>query len=253
MTNLKTYENLSLSNINNIYKEQTEYFEEQILKINLESYPFLHFEEQNLFCDNFYQYVKSLLPPLNQLERLNATNLVSKNYPDQRYALIIKNFRNDYQSLYEKVKDSKLRFNLIKLSNWFSAIFKPKLLKIFNVEDNEKIDYELAFCVDTKGYKLSPHTDVKEKIITCLMYLPDDSSLLNFGTNILIPKDKNLYNSKIKDSISYKDNNFEILKTTKFIENNTFSFKRSDCSFHSVSELTVEAERKFLLFTIYKK
>lgn len=253
MTSLNTYENLSLSNINNIYKEQTEYFQEKILKINLESYPFLHFEEQNLFCDNFYQYVKSLLPPLNQLEKLNATNLVSKNYPDQRYILIIKNFKNDYESLYKKVDNLKLRYNLIKLSNWFSEIVKPKLLKIFNILDDEKIDHELAFCIDTKGYKLSPHTDVKEKIITCLMYLPDDSLLSKFGTNILIPKDKNTYNQLPKDNVRYKDNDFEIVKTTKFIENNTFSFKRSDCSFHSVSELTVEAERKFLLFTIYKK
>lgn len=251
MINLKIYESISLSSINSIYIEQTEYLKNKIKDIKLEKDPFPHFEEKGLFCDNFYQYLKSLFPNVTDIDTLNSTPLVGKNYPKERYALVVKDYKRDHVYLYDKIKDKKLLFNYVKLSTWFSTIFKETLLDFFNINHLDTSN-ELSFCIDKKGYKLGPHTDVDNKIVTCLVYMPDDSNISKFGTNILSINNTKLSNIKLQSNMQMHGDKFNIVKTTKFEENNTFVFKRSDISFHSVSELTEDVERKFLLFTIYK-
>ena len=43
---------------------------------------------------------------------------------------------------------------------------------------------------DSGGYMLAPHTDSPKKILTLLIYIPNDNDNLNLGTSLYEPKDK---------------------------------------------------------------
>ena len=44
-------------------------------------------------------------------------------------------------------------------------------------------------CLDLTNYALGPHTDAVSKVVTLLIYLPQDDSQARYGTSIYAPKD----------------------------------------------------------------
>lgn len=244
---LKTTENTFSKDLDVLYWRQTAHFVENFEKVNLEKDPFIHFEAQGLFSNEFYNYMKHILPEGEELLSIVDTKLVPGQYPKERKTLPIKCFHDGFKMMEKYVESADKKNQYARLYKWFRHIMIPSVLKKYNINLRNITHDELLYVHDDLGYALAPHTDVREKIVTILMYLPDDDAISSAGTNLLVPKEKGFTD---KFNMKLKEENFNIVKTSKFIPNNIFSFVRSDTSFHSVSKLNLPNPRKLLLYTL---
>lgn len=241
------YENISLPDLNELYQHQTFYFQKKSEDILIEKYPFEHFELDKIFADDFYMYLKWLMPNAESMKSLRELNLVSQLYSPERYALLIKTERQSYTFLHKAIKNKSILHQFIKLHKWMADSFFPIIAHKFNVPMSYITHDEFLYVIDKTRYKFGPHTDSHTKVISLLFYMPDTAEFPERGTHLLIPKNKEFKDSK--NLGGYGMDLFDIYKTTKFIPNNMLAFKRSDQSFHSVSELLDTTERKLLMYT----
>jgi FkbM family methyltransferase len=125
--------------------------------------------------------------------------------------------------------------------------FKESLLKKFGLQDNGYTE-DLLLVKDFEGYQIPPHTDSLRKIITALIYLPEDNNMQEEGTTIFVPKQKG-YTDTTGRHHSFDE--FEAYKTMPFKPNSMFAFARTDNSFHGV--FPSKKVRNVLLYNINKE
>jgi hypothetical protein len=125
--------------------------------------------------------------------------------------------------------------------------FKESLLKKFGLQDNGYTE-DLLLVKDFEGYQIPPHTDSLRKVITALIYLPEDNNMQEEGTTIFVPKQKG-YTDTTGRHHSFDE--FEAYKTMPFKPNSMFAFARTDNSFHGVSPS--KNIRNVLLYNINKQ
>lgn len=235
---LNTLESLSLPAINRLYRLQTDHFISESRNIKIQSHPFEYTQHEGLFHPEFYQYMKMLFPSLEQMDRYKDLEGVPDHYNEHRFALFIKDSKKGHEHLFKKISDSKTRYNYVRLYNWFLENLCTNLMDKFGL--TSLTHTEFAMITDVEGFSLPAHTDIKQKIMTVLVYMPDNDDSAHSGTNILIPRG---------DSITHRNEDFTVVDTTRFVNNNTFAFRRSDHSYHSVTSHKGVTNRKFLLFT----
>jgi hypothetical protein len=90
-----------------------------------------------------------------------------------------------------------------------------------------------ALLRDTKGYKITVHPDWDVKRITAQFYLPADDSMAPHGTEIY-------------------DHQKQYVRTLPFLPNTGYVFKRTETSYHAVTELP-DIKRNSLYITFNRK
>lgn len=105
---------------------------------------------------------------------------------------------------------------------------------------------EFRLVRDKCGYAIKPHTDVRQKAITCLFYLPKDESLNDYGTRIYEAKDRAFFSD---GDARYGFGMFNEVYAAPFLPNSVLSFARSGKSFHGVPEIG-DCVRDTLLFNV---
>ena len=90
-----------------------------------------------------------------------------------------------------------------------------------------------ALLRDTKGYKITIHPDWDVKRITAQFYLPADESISQHGTEVY-------------------DQQKQYVTTLPFLPNTGYAFKRTDYSYHAVTELP-DIQRNSLYLTFNRK
>lgn len=241
------YENISLTDLSELYHDQTLHFQNRVNDISVQSDPFEHFELDDVFSKEFYNYLKWLMPAGEGLRSLREHNAVSQAYSPERYALFIKSNHTAYSGVNEFTNNHALSQQYIKLHKWIAKVFFPVIAEKLEVPLPYITHDELLYVVDRTGYEFPPHTDSKTKVISVLFYMPDTDLHPERGTHILKPK-----NNKFQDPNNHGGHSmqlFDICKTSKFVPNNMLAFKRCDYSFHSVSKLEDNNERKLLMYT----
>jgi hypothetical protein len=233
-----------LFDINDLYQLQDQHFQKISDTIEVCNEPYPHFEVENLFQPEFYQFIKLLMPDFGSLDRFRDLEGVPRHYSPHRYVFFIKASDTGHSRFFKKVHDPKMRYHYFRLYQWFSTTLSRKFLDLLGMNIRDMTHDEFAYVEDAPGFTLKAHTDIPQKIMTVLCYIPDDSSMIESGTNILVPK-----NSTVLEKLAKSDSDFDIIKTTKLIPNNTFCFRRSDYSFHNVTDNNQQGQRKFLLFT----
>ena len=128
-----------------------------------------------------------------------------------------------------------------------NGAFKEALLSKFGIVDDNYSE-DLILVRDLPGYSIPPHTDSVKKVITVLIYLPEDNSMEEEGTSIYRPKKDGFI---CKDGRHYNFDDFDKVKTMPFRPNSMFAFARTDNSFHGVSPS--KCIRNVLLYNINKK
>lgn len=241
---MNTLESLSLFDINDLYQLQNQHFQDIVSKITLENEPYRHFEIEGIFHSDFYKFIKLLMPKFEDMDQFRSFQGVPDYYPKERYAFFIKTNDNGHNYMFKKITDAKMRYHYVRLYQWFNQVLCRQFFKLMDLNMQDKTHDEFAYMVDISGFALKAHTDIPQKVMTVLCYMPDDHSIAHAGTNILIPK-----TAEVLNKLAKVDSDFDIVKTTKFIPNNTFCFRRSDYSFHNVVDNNVQGQRKFLLFT----
>jgi hypothetical protein len=98
---------------------------------------------------------------------------------------------------------------------------------------------------DLPGYRLGPHTDTVDKLVTGLIYLPETAVHAKQGTV--------LYHSKVPDPCGkghkLGDPTYKPAKTIPYVPNSGFFFVRTDWSFHGVNPTPVT--RWLLAFDLF--
>jgi hypothetical protein len=206
-------------------------------KVELSPYP--HLVIDNIFPDDFYELLLKNNIDKSEMINLRESNRVGPGYSGARYVL---NLDDDLPML---TKNRMFWQNVYKYLNFY---FKDMLLHKFN-QNRQNIYSDALYTKDYQTYSLNPHTDFPAKLLTCLIYLPVDNSMSDYGTSIYIPKDKNF---KCLGGPQHKVKNFDLHKTISFTPNKMFCFLKTDNSFHGVEPIDKDVERTLLIFDLRK-
>jgi len=169
--------------------------------------------------------------------------IIDDFFPQETYLYILRNIPDE--SKYKPFVKSRLIMELNKTSDinlkhitdiLMSEEMKECLLEKYkntmskSIYQHGKTGYIRGSLIkDFKGYSIKPHTDIETKIITFLIYLPNDDSLCHIGTNILIKHD-------IINKFDLVDK-FDFVDKVEFLPNRLFCFLRTFNSWHSVDEI----------------
>ena len=188
-----------------------EYVIKKIIDALIIKEPYPHILISGIFPDEFYSVLLEQIPK------------VSAYTPKTKYGktMTLENFDILDE---EKKKFWKEVYGFLR-SDKFASI----LLKKFNISKNGVSD--LFLHKDLENFEFRPHRDTHSKLVTYLFYLPEDSSLSQLGTHILVPK-KGVV---IKKTTEHQDwELFETVKMSEYVPNSFFAFAPHENSFHAV-------------------
>jgi hypothetical protein len=192
-------------------KAAFEYVIKKIIDALIIKEPYPHILISGIFPDEFYSVLLEQIPK------------VSAYTPKTKYGktMTLENFDILDE---EKKKFWKEVYGFLR-----SAKFASILLKKFNISKNGVSD--LFLHKDLENFEFRPHRDTHSKLVTYLFYLPEDSSLSQLGTHMLVPK-KGVV---IKKTTEHQDwELFETVKMSEYVPNSFFAFAPHENSFHAV-------------------
>jgi hypothetical protein len=113
-----------------------------------------------------------------------------------------------------------------------------------------KIQAETLYTRDRSGYKLGPHTDSTAKVITLLIYLPQDAANPGLGTSIYQHRDPGF---TCAGGPHYQVQDFHKIATAEYVPNRLFGFFKTNNSFHGVEPLGGDLTRDLLIYDLQVK
>jgi hypothetical protein len=183
-----------------------------IEKSDYEDYPYEYLHAVNLFSDEFYNDILNHLPPDERFFHLMHPDAIL-----DRERKISSRLHIDTQKLSGPLWK---RVNDILQSKELKSTLLDRFRKTVRTSECSITSY---LSRDKKQYKISPHPDTTLKIISVIIYLPNDNSHENLGTNIL-----------------FED--FKLFKKVKFHRNSGIAFPVNSNSFHSVDPTPYEGK-----------
>lgn len=214
---------------------------QKLANVKIDNHPYPHFVIDNIFPDEFYKELLKNPIPKNDLVNLVESKRVGSGYSGARYVVNLDpsmpTLSYELRSLYEN------------FAKWLHYYFKNMLLNKFNLPTNN-ILADALYTKDYQTYSLGPHTDKITKVLTCLIYLPTDNSLSQYGTTIYTPKDKTF---TCAGGPHHKRKDFDIFKTIEFVPNRMFCFQKTNNSFHGVEPVDSDVERTLLIFDLQRE
>ena len=192
-------------------------------------YPYPHFYVEDVFPAGFYAQLLDALPP------------------DEGYAPLAGGYANR--------QAAKGEIELVQEFN--GAYFGQNVLKVFMKQffdrfpnaDRANFKQDLRFIRDQEGYKIGPHTDAPQKVVSLLFYLPRTDADADCGTGIYVPSD---HLSICPGGPHHPFDGFEEVWRAPFLPNSCFGFWKTPNSWHAVSKICRKIERNVLLFNIYE-
>jgi len=196
-----------------IQESAYEHVKYKIMNAPILDYPYPHILIEKIFSDEFYQELLEKLPTINEYT-------LKPKYAGRKTMTL---------DTLEHLDDGKKNF-WAQMEKWLrSSDFSNLLLEKFSIKKKGHSDFFLH--KDLEDFEVTPHRDVKSKLVTYLFYLPKDDSLAQLGTQMLIPKK----GKTIPDTTDHQDwNDFEIVKSLQYLPNSFFAFKPGKNSFHAV-------------------
>jgi hypothetical protein len=199
--------------------------------------PFPYMNITNLFPDDYYSTLLRELPSDQAYAKYHAP-YDARFYIDfkPQADLTQRAFWRDLLALL--ASQEFLEGMAHKFGDEISAVYKtrPNYIEPHRSGKGVKIGSRMILTRDYASYSISPHTDAPPKFITALFYLAKDESMLNFGTSIYAPKDKNFKQwgaDRFQDAhLPYE--NFDVAATMPYRPNSALVFLKTDNSFHGV-------------------
>ena len=200
-----------------------------------------------------------------------AIDAVYKNRTEQNPYSVFKHFIEEARENYELFRtqlnrkltenenwraigiDLKHRF-LIEIDsyiNWYNEHaeelekFEPYIIHRFG--NIPELHAETLYTYDRSTYALGPHTDSVKKVLTLLIYLPEDASLSHLGTSMYTPLDPTF---TCDGGPHHKFHRFKLLKTAQYKPNSLFGFFKTNNSFHGVEPIKENIRRDLLIYDV---
>lgn len=217
-------------------------FQEAAFRIEsspLRSTPFSHFMIEGIFSPSFYADLLKNLPDPFYYQS-------SKEYP-QRRSLPIHEHTLTLLESDGHLFDFWSRFKKGICSDAFLSV----VLKKFNAVSQAPLEPIVQLIKDKDHYSIGPHTDIPQKMITLLFYLPASTDQAHLGTSLYRPLDAAF---RCPYGKHYPFESFEKVAQAPFLPNSVFGFLRTDDSFHGVELIGAhEKERNLLTYTVWAK
>lgn len=142
------------------------------------------------------------------------------------------------------VEDFDADILVAALVGYFSKQFYDR----FPNQDRPRLRGEFRFIRDEEAYKIGPHTDAPNKVVSLLFYLPENDEDSDLGTGVYIPNDrvKMCYGGP-----HYKFEEFTEVFRAPMVRNSCFGFWKTGHSWHGVQQISRKIQRDVLLFNIY--
>ena len=136
--------------------------------------------------------------------------------------------------------DTKRKFFWKNFFNFFMSkdfignlifLLKEPIYERYNIDNLSKlkIDIRMELIRDSVGYMIGPHTDSPKKIITLLIYIPNDNSNIDLGTSLFVPKNKEFVS---EEAHQFEFDKFNEIKKMPYKKNFAFGFLKNERSFH---------------------
>lgn len=220
-------------------KEVISYITRRIEEADLITDPYPHFIVSNFFPDEFYKQM--LLHRLDdeQFDSLAATGRAAGDMVKNRYIL-----RLDKNAL-PKFKSPQREFwtqfssivNSYDILNALVSRYHHILVQTGRISESKTLNVypENLLVRDRTNYAIGPHSDAPHRLLSMLVYLPPDDSLIDLGTSVYRPKDPNF---RCEGGPHYNFESFDRVKTAPFLPNTAFCFLKTNNSFHGVEPIT---------------
>lgn len=211
---------------------------ERLRAAEVVSEPFPHYYLEHVFPEEFYRQLLEHLPGVAAYQNLfdiTTLKLDHFRHRDQR----------DLGDGWTKELPGELRDFWDRFNEWFLgaelaqavlASFAAPLRARPGREDSwPPVSVEAQLIRHRAGYFLGPHSDLHTKLVVLLIYLAPDDTAAHLGTSLYRPKDTGF---TCPDSLHYPFEDFERVKTARYMPNSMLAFVRSDISFHGLEPLS---------------
>ena len=190
--------------------------------------PFKHWElNKPLSNDAINEIISADIPDLNQLDlEYDGTRAIDGGAPEFREGITSGGKAIKFRCFITKENNAKFP-SLTKLINELQS--KETYSKISNLinKDLSNSYVRVEVICDRKGFWLKPHCDIKEKLVSCLLFVNESNESETLGTD--------LYNKKL-----------EKVKTVPYKNNYGYFFSSGPNTWHGMEKKEIVKERRCL-------
>jgi len=188
--------------------------------------PFKHWElNEPLSKDSISEIIRADIPDLNQLDlEYDGTRAIDGGAPEFREGItsggkaikfrcfITKENNAKFPSLTKLIKELQSKETYSKISNLINKDLSNSYVRV-------------EVICDRKGFWLKPHCDIKEKLVSCLLFVNESGESETLGTD--------LYNEKL-----------EKVKTVPYKNNYGYFFSSGPNTWHGMEKKEIVKERR---------
>ncbi len=190
--------------------------------------PFKHWElNEPLSKEAINEIIRADIPDLNQLDlEYDGTRAIDGGTPEFREGITSGGKAIKFRCFITKENTEKFP-SLTKLINELQS--KETYSKISNLigKDLSNSYVRVEVICDRKGFWLKPHCDIKEKLVSCLLFVNKSNESESLGTD--------LYNEKL-----------EKVKTVPYKNNYGYFFTSGPNTWHGMEKKEIVKERRCL-------
>jgi hypothetical protein len=159
-------------------------------QVRVDREPFCHVYFERIFPENLYPVLLANLPPKELYEPFNLRKWVRADGTSTRdlYYLTPENLRklgrggaNLWRSVFEALTSQPFKKTLF-------GLLARDMAERFEVAEDRVGDlpciYDLCLVRDTEDYRIKPHPDGLNNLVTMQFYLPEDESHIDLGTSV---------------------------------------------------------------------
>ena len=190
--------------------------------------PFRHWElNEPLSHDNINEIIRADIPDLNQLDlEYDGTRAIDGGTPEFREGITSGGKAIKFRCFITKENTEKFP-SLTKLINELqSKETYSKISSLINKDLSNSYVRVEVIC-DRKGFWLKPHCDIKEKLVSCLLFVNKSNESETLGTD--------LYNEKLVK-----------IKTVPYKNNYGYFFTSGPNTWHGMEKKEIVKERRCL-------
>ncbi len=219
----------------------------RLMNAEVKTWPFPHFSVMDVFPPDLYRRLVEALPRDGAYTLMGEHGTVGKDSYKER---LILSLNHDNDAVAEPWRELAGWMMGERFTRTILRKFAPFLAKQWgDAFSGKRVMKELRLVRDFTHYALTPHTDMREKALAFLFYLPRDDRQAHLGTSAYVPNDPDF---RCPGGPHHPRALFTHLLTAPYLPNTLFGFVRTDTSFHGVEPVTdTDARRDLLLYNLY--